>query len=322
MPNELILSNGELLIFKPGLPSGYNGPLLTGSIASHAISNSVKLFVQELITELYTIRFSLANILKKITATSSLQSNGLYSYFMLKNNLRKDIGSIGKLHLRQDHYCLFFTEATLCKATFEKDNDFRTIEIFYSPQLAREFIPFFPELENVLNGGSTSLPDKACWSLPAMNEITTQLLNCEYNESTRQFYFDLKVRELLYQLLENTYSRKPGTYNFTPWEIARIHDAKKILLEHVSKKPPTIRALARKVALNEFKLKKGFKQTFNMGMFEWLMEQKMKLAKELILTTNKPIKDICTMVGYPRVTNFITAFRRRFGLAPAALRRK
>jgi AraC-like DNA-binding protein len=321
MPNELNLSTGELLTFKPGLPSEYSGPLLQGATASHAISNTVKLFVQEIVTELYTIRFSLFNILKKVTATSNLPANGLYSYFMLKNNLRKQIDSIGKLHLRQDHYCLFYTEATPCKAIFEKNNDFRTIDIFYAPQLLKEFVPFFPELENVLNAGSIGLPDKACWSLPSMVEITNQLLNCEYNEATRQFYFDLKVRELLYQMLENTYSRKPGTYNFTPWEVARIHEAKKILMDYISKKPPTIRWLARKVALNEFKLKTGFKQIFNMGMFEWLMEQKMQYAKELILTTNKPIKHICTMVGYPRVTNFITAFRRRFGNSPGSLRR-
>jgi AraC-like DNA-binding protein len=321
MPLELNLSTGELLIFKPGLPSGYSGPVLQGATASHATSNTVKLVVQELVTELYTIRFSLANILKKITAMSLLPANGLYSYFMLKNNLRKQIGSIGKLHLRQDQYCLFYTEETACKSTFEKNNDFRTIDIYYTPQLVRELVPFFPGLEEVLNAASTALPGKACWSLPSMMEITNQLLNCEYNESTRQFYFDLKVRELLYQLLENTYSRKPGAHQFTPWEVARIHEAKKILMEHVSKKPPTIRKLARQVALNEFKLKTGFRQYFNMGMFEWLIEQKMRYAKELILTTNKPIKDICTMVGYPRVTNFITAFRRRFGNSPGALRR-
>jgi AraC-like DNA-binding protein len=42
----------------------------------------------------------------------------------------------------------------------------------------------------------------------------------------------------------------------------------------------------------------------------------------LLLTTNKPIKDICSSVGYPRITNFITAFRRRFGVTPGSLRRQ
>lgn len=79
--------------------------------------------------------------------------------------------------------------------------------------------------------------------------------------------------------------------------------------------------LARQVALNEFKLKTGFRKYFDSGIFEWLMEQKMQQAKKLILNTNKPVKEISAMVGYPRTTNFITAFRRQFGVTPGALRR-
>jgi len=42
----------------------------------------------------------------------------------------------------------------------------------------------------------------------------------------------------------------------------------------------------------------------------------------LLQTTNKPIKEICTLVGYPRTTNFITAFRKRFGVTPGSFRRE
>ena len=80
--------------------------------------------------------------------------------------------------------------------------------------------------------------------------------------------------------------------------------------------------LAKKVALNELKLKKGFRKYFDSGIFEWLTNRKMEHARMLILTTNKPIKDIASIVGYPLTTNFITAFRRRFGYTPGSLRRQ
>jgi AraC-like DNA-binding protein len=319
---ELILSNGAPLKFEPGLPSDYSGPILCGATSFQAKSNVAELVIQELQGEYYTIRFLIGKFLKKINAKGWIHSNGLYSYFMLKNGTRKRINTIGNLHIRQDQYACFYTESSDCSAVFEKTNEFRALDVFYSPKLLEELLPFFPELKKVLISSSgIILPGKPCWSLPSMKEIINQILNCPYDEATRQFYFDLKVRELLYQLLETAFKTNQLQQSFTPFEVARIHDARDILESYISKKPPSIRSLSRKVALNEYKLKTGFKQYFNASIFDWLMERKMQHAKQLILTTNRPIKDICTMVGYPRTTNFITAFRRRFGMTPGSLRR-
>lgn len=318
---ELTLSNGNLLEFEPGLPSDYSGPILRGATSVQAKSNLAELVIQELHGEYYTIRFLIGKFLKKVNAKGWIHSNGLYSYFMLKNGTRKRINTVGNLHIRQDQYACFYSESSDCSAVFEKTNEFRALDVFYSPKLLEELLPFFPELKNVLlSSKGMVLPGKSCWSLPSMKEIINQILNCPYDEATRQFYFDLKVRELLYQLLETTFKRNPSQF-FTPFEIAHIHEARDVLESYISKKPPSIRSLARKVGLNEHKLKIGFKQYFNTSIFDWLIDRKMQHAKQLILTTNRPIKDICTMVGYPRTTNFITAFRRRFGMTPGSLRR-
>lgn len=322
MAIELTLSTGGgPLEFTKGLPIDYNGPLLRGAIAISAKTNDGQITVQELTGDDYSIRFSVVKFLKRITATGNISVPGLYSYFMLKNGIRKEFKSIGKLHLRQDQYCCLFTEPTTCKARFEKNIEYRTLDIFYSPQLIEELVPYFPELRQVMNESPVAvLSEKKCWMLPSMSQITTEILNCSYDETTCRFYYDLKIRELLYQMLENVYKRKATDHNYTPWEVAKIHDAKKIMEGYISKKPPSFRALTRQVALNGLKLKKGFRQFFNMGMFEWLAEQKMQYARELVLTTNKPIKKIAELVGYTRSTNFITAFRKRFGVTPRSLR--
>lgn len=323
MAIKLTLSNGDELEFHPGFPDEYNGPILRGAVALSAKTNIAELIIQELTGDQYSVRLIIGKFLKKVTASGSILIPGLYSYHMLKNGMRKEFDTVGKLHLRQDQYTCFFAEPTACKVRLEKSGNFRSIDLFYSPKLLEELIPYFPELKDVLlESPSIMLPGKACWSLPTMKEITNQLLNCPYDEATRQFYFDLKVRELLYQMLQNAFKRNPAEHHFRLWETARIHQARTILECYISRKPPSIRSLSKQVALNEFKLKAGFRQYFNAGVFEWLMEQKMQHAKDLLLTTNKPIKDICSLVGYPRTTNFITAFRRRFGMTPGSLRRQ
>ncbi len=323
MAIELTLSNDGPLEFYPGLPSDYSGPILRGASAFSTKTSLAELVLQELAGENYSIRFIIGRFLKRVYATGWIHSHGLYSYFMLKNGTRKQFDTIGKLHLRQDQYACFFTESTDCSAIFEKNKEFRALDFFYSPKLLEELLPFFPELKTAMaSSPGLILPGKVGWALPSMKEITNQILNCPFDEATRQFYFDIKVRELLYQILENAYKRKTTTQSFTPWEIKKVHDARDILETYISKKPPLIKSLAKQVALNEFKLKTGFRQYFNAGIFEWLLERKMQHARELILTTNIPIKEICGMVGYPLTTNFITAFRRRFAVTPGALRRR
>lgn len=323
MAIELTLSHDGPLEFQPGLPSNYSGPILRGASAFSTKTNLAELVLQELTGENYSIRFLIGRFLKKVYATGWIHTHGLYSYFMLKNGTRKQFDTIGKLHLRQDQYACFYTESTDCSAVFEKNKEFRALDFFYSPKLLEELLPYFPELKTVIAASpGLILPGKASWALPSMKEITNQILNCPFDEATRQFYFDIKVRELLYQILENAYKRKTTAQSFTPWEIKKVHDARDILETYISKKPPLIKSLAKLVALNEFKLKTGFRQYFNAGIFEWLLERKMQHARELILTTNIPIKEICGMVGYPLTTNFITAFRRRFAVTPGALRRR
>ncbi len=320
---ELTLSNNGPLEFSPGLPSNYTGPFLPGAVAVYAKSNSALVVLQELAGEHYSIRVSAGRFLKRVNALGFIRLQGLYSYFMLKNGIRKEVGTMGKLHVREGQYTCFFTGPTDCKGRFEKTTEFRALDVFYSPKLLLELVPFFPELKGILDSSvSLTLPGKVFWALPSMKEITNQILNCPYDEDTRRFYFDLKVRELLYQMLQNAYRKDSVEHLFTPWEVAKIHEARTILEGYISKKPPSIQVLSRQVALNKFKLKLGFRQYFKTGIFEWLLEQRMQHAKHLVLTTNRPMKEICKSVGYPRTTNFITAFRRRFGMTPGSLRRK
>lgn len=319
---EITLQNNSVVQFLPGLPQDYKGLVLRGATAVSAKTNFAEIVLQQLTGENYFIRLSTGKFLERLFAKGWTAQYGLYSNFILKNDARKEIKSIGKIHLRKDQYICYFTDASHCNVQFDKDETFEFIDFFYSPKLLEELTPFFPELKELLRESRQAiLNGKGGWAIPSMKEITSQILDCPYDENTRQFYYDLKIRELLYQILETTFKRDVKAYSFKPFEVARIHEARAILEKYIDKKPPSIRMLARQVALNEFKLKTGFRKYFDSGIFEWLMEQKMQQAKKLILNTNRPVKEISAMVGYPRTTNFITAFRRQFGVTPGALRR-
>jgi AraC-like DNA-binding protein len=129
------------------------------------------------------------------------------------------------------------------------------------------------------------------------------------------------VKELLFLLLGISFNPDKIQQRFTPFEVARVHQVKDILESYLAKKPPTLKELSNQSGLNQFKLKLGFRKYFNMNVFDWLQYRKMEKAKELLLHTNRPIKEIGALVGYPLTTNFTTAFRKHFGITPGQIRR-
>lgn len=323
MAFELTLSNGEPLEFRHGLPANYKGTIFKDAVAASCKTNLVSLVRQEIRADAYSIRLTEGNFLQQLSTVGRIDHSGLYSFFMLKNGIRKDISTLGKFHLREDQYSCLYLHPTNVKSSFEKNRPFRLLDIFYSPCLLHELYQHFPRLKDIAASEEfTAIPENKCWAPTYLSEVLHQLIYCPFDNETRQFYFDLKVREILYHMLEFGFKERNKQMWFTPWEVARIHEVRNILKSYITQKPPTLKQLSKMVALNEFKLKKGFRQYFHCGMFQWLHAERMRYAKEQILHTDKQIQDISLEVGYPRSSNFITAFRNYFGVTPASLRRK
>ena len=322
MKLPLLLSNGEYLEFKPGLPVGFKGHELSGADTTYVKTNTVSIASQVINTDRYNIRFILARFLEKIKTTGRFEVPGLYVRFQLRNSQRHWIGHKTKLHLRQDQCSGMWMMDGECSSLFMPNEEYQSLDIFVSEQLLNEFLPIFPGLKNIIEQKAVDwLPGKICWILPPVRQVLDDLIYCPFDAATTQLYYDLKVRELLTHLLHYRFNRTEISYTFSPWEMKKISDARELLQQYISDKAPTLRSLAQQVNINAVKLKHGFLHMYNCTIFDWLLEARMKKAKDLLITTDEPIKEVCKQVGYPRVSNFITAFRRRFGYTPGSLRR-
>jgi AraC-like DNA-binding protein len=309
--------------FQNGLPQNYHGPLLRGSKTFHSVNNSFQLVMQEIVTELYLLRLNVFRFFETLSLDSMSDKTGIHSRMLLKGNLQHKIKGTGKIYLREGEFTMLWAESAECYCRFENNTEYSAFDIFYSPKLLEQLTFFFPELKDLMKEKKPKLIVKnPCFVTPSMKDIIRQILECPYDETTRQFYFDLKVREYLYVMLQHAYKRPPSRYRFTPYETACIIKAHKLILEDLSKKPLSLQMLSRAVAINEFKLKAGFKQIFGLSIFDCIHESRMEKARGLLLSTDMPIKQICVLTGYARMTNFITAFRKKFGYTPGSLRRK
>lgn len=80
--------------------------------------------------------------------------------------------------------------------------------------------------------------------------------------------------------------------------------------------------LAEHFDLSEAHLMRYFKKHTNKTILQYLTNLRIDYAKHLLLTTEKPIKDIVPKIGYIDVSSFIRRFKRETNLTPGQYRKK
>ena len=83
-----------------------------------------------------------------------------------------------------------------------------------------------------------------------------------------------------------------------------------------------IRDLALEFHLSPSYLQRLFKDQTGVSMGEWLNEQKLQRAANLLANSNMSVKEVAYIIGYGHVSSFIRAFERRFTQAPARYRKQ
>jgi AraC-like DNA-binding protein len=84
----------------------------------------------------------------------------------------------------------------------------------------------------------------------------------------------------------------------------------------------TLEALARAAGTSRSVLAERFQQLVGSAPMEYLTQWRMVLAANLLSRSNAPLARIAEDVGYRTDTAFIRAFRREYGMPPAAWRRR
>ncbi len=154
----------------------------------------------------------------------------------------------------------------------------------------------------------------------AMHRCIQDIIHCQFTGGLKLLFLQAKCIELLTlqaEASEQAQHNKPSTLLRSSYDKDCIMHARDYLLTHLHD-PPSLAALAGIAGINEFKLKRGFKELFNNTVFGFLNDNRLLQAKEL-LHSGIPIKHIAEQLGYSSVQHFSTAFRKKFGMPPGKL---
>lgn len=195
-------------------------------------------------------------------------------------------------------------------------------EVFYSFTTSSDSeLP--KNLQHLIKSSSQETYMRSGNTQPMMNSVLQQILHCPYQGMVKRAYLESKAIELMALVLDHEIAIERGeakTVSLKPEQLERIHYAKEILLRDLSN-PPCLEELARQAGLNDFILKKGFREVFDTTVFGVLQAHRLELAKQLLAECSISTTEISRMVGYASPNSFARAFKHKFGFTPTKYRK-
>ena len=305
------------------VPAELSGFVLPDSEAGFAQGEFGKIFLQEIhLTEL-NIQYNIFQIRKDLALDFSCASDTMQTHAALKNDSHFHIEGIGELYLAEGQFNILHGSNLKGTRFMEEGQEYRSFRVSYSPDILSDFLPVFSSLEEWFSS-DLSQPKLLFKNHPLltvkMKDIIENIIHCSYADELRRFYLDMKTKEFLFLSMMPTGQEITSSVWLTPHSMELVHESKR-LLENNVEQHLNITDIARQLDINEFKLKAGFKKIFGVSMFDYLIQTKMQKAKNLVLETDKPIKEIARITGYSTKQSFLNAFKKYFHNTPGSLRK-
>lgn len=197
------------------------------------------------------------------------------------------------------------------------------INISFQPGLLNAYNK--QELTSIFSGTKGKAFSKTISPSTKSRLVIEQMIHNPYEGILKNIFLQSKAMELLIyssdQFIKNEPEERFGCRFLThPEDRLKIIQARDILLEHLDS-PITIKELARKVAMNECYLKKGFKAMFGATVYDYFQKERMERAKVLLYENGHSVSEVAVKMGYSCISHFSTAFKKHTGLKPCELLR-
>jgi AraC family transcriptional regulator, transcriptional activator of the genes for pyochelin and ferripyochelin receptors len=179
---------------------------------------------------------------------------------------------------------------------------------------------------HIMEGKSIILTDEWGAVGPPIQQVVHQIVHNKYAGDLQRLFLLSKSIELLVLCADSCYLAEERKMGQTEIYIKTAADKEKIiavrdLINQRVHCPPNLSEIARTVGLNEYKLKRGFKETFHTTVFGYLTEQRLLLARHYLRDTDKTAAEISFELGYSTPQHFNNAFKKHFGTTPDIARK-
>lgn len=177
------------------------------------------------------------------------------------------------------------------------------------------------ELAECVHGRKTYLA--AQQALPynsRIDEVIGAIRECRFTGMMRYLFLESKMMELFVLQMEQA-QLAASCKKDDPWSVADREKlyAIKDYIENFYLEAFSLKDLTCKFGLNEFKLKKGYKQLFQTTVFAHVLQLRMKKAQALLQNKTMNVSEVAFFIGYNNVSSFCTEYKKQFGFSPGKM---
>ncbi len=220
--------------------------------------------------------------------------------------------------------CTFHAERSRFELSGNKPH--RIVDLYFDPTKIRSWLdpgelsPSEPALARFFQkrGSRLNLETPLPFDLEV---IARQILQCPFQGASRKLFMESKALEILALELDAFSQVRQPRIELSRQERKRLELARHIL-ESEFDNPPSLLELSRKVGLNDFKLKRGFRQAYNTTVFGYVRRLRMEKARVLLETGDCSVTEAAVTTGYTCLSHFSAAFKKHYGFLPSDVLRK
>ncbi|HJC57723.1 MAG TPA: AraC family transcriptional regulator [Candidatus Eisenbergiella intestinipullorum] len=144
--------------------------------------------------------------------------------------------------------------------------------------------------------------------------------------SEQPFGYEFHVRSALSEALLLLFQNMPKATDIKDGNRLHQADADRIrhMLSYVQEhftEPLSLQQIADSAFLSRRECLRCFQRTIGISPVQYIIDLRIRKARQLLLETSLPLLEICTECGFQDQSYFIKTFRERTGLSPARYRR-
>ena len=177
------------------------------------------------------------------------------------------------------------------------------------------------QLAESLHAHKTYLATSRAFSFRGrLAEAIGSIRHCPFTGVTRYLFLESRMMELFVLQMEQTQAVAQHKEDdcCTPADREKLH-ALRHYIENNYLDSFSLKDLTYKFGLNEFKLKKGYRQLFQTTVFGPVHQLRMQKAKTLLEGRTMNVSQAAFFIGYSNTSSFCTEFKKRFGYSPGKI---
>jgi AraC-like DNA-binding protein len=259
----------------------------------------------------------------KISFTNETET--LKMHFLLSGNTLMS-SAIQSHTFESYHHNLIYSPKTKTNWEWQTDNELQLFEVTIKIDFLKKYLskkdPHISLFIDAIEKQFPSLLTKENMKTTSeMIAIIKEITNCEREGIYKKMFVEAKIIQLLLLQLEQLCCNNCHIKcQLKKSDTAKMYQVRDIILYNL-KQPFSLKELAHQVGTNEFTLKKGFKTIFGTTVFGFLNDVKMEKAQNLLTEKELTITQVAELVGYKNATHFTTAFKKKYGTLPSALKK-